>query len=244
MNPDMDVVAEALARAEVAEERLRSQTLLRAEAEHRLRTSLTVITGWATTLDERWDQLGDDRRRTAVGIIRRASEDLSEEATRLLEDARTELLNLDADPVRLDLDAVLAVTTATFDGMSPGHVVEHVPSDGPVPVDADPAALQQVLGHLIENAVKYSPPGTRVTVGARSAGDEVVLEVSDEGLGVPEGIDLFAPFLRGAEAEHLPGVGLGLHIVRNLCRSMGGEVTTRRNAGQGSTFTVHLPAAG
>jgi signal transduction histidine kinase len=119
-----------------------------------------------------------------------------------------------------------------------------VSAGGPLLVDADPAALQQVLGHLIENAVKYSDGGTTVVVRAFADGSGlVVLEVSDEGIGIPEGIDIFAPFLRGSATDHRPGVGLGLYIVRNLVRAMGGDVTARRNADRGSTFTVRLPGA-
>jgi signal transduction histidine kinase len=108
----------------------------------------------------------------------------------------------------------------------------------------DPAALQQVLGHLVENAVKYSPEGSQVCVGAAIDGDEAVLEVIDEGPGVPVDVDIFEPFQRAVGSEDDSGVGLGLYIVRNLVRSMGGTVTANRNAGVGSTFTVRLPRAG
>jgi signal transduction histidine kinase len=239
----MDELAGARARADAAEERLRSQTLLRAEAEHRMKTSLAIITGWAATLEERWDDLSDDRRRDGVRTIRRASEELADQASSLLEDARAELRSLDAEPVRLDLDAVLSVTTARLGGLSDGHVVEHVPASSPVEVEVDPGALQQVLGHLVENAVKYSAPGTRVTLGARVDGATVLLDVRDEGRGVPADVDVFAPFRRGAGTEQVPGVGLGLYVVRNLCRSMGGDVRVQPNEGPGSTFTVQLPAA-
>jgi signal transduction histidine kinase len=248
MDNEMERVEEALARARArvaaAEERLRSQTMLRAEAEHRLKTSLAVISGWATTLDERWDQLSEARRREGVSIIRRAGEELADQAASLLEDARAELLTLDAVPVRLDLAAVLDVTTKAFGGLSGDHLIEHVSSGGPLLVDVDPAALQQVVGHLIDNAVKYSADGTTVVV--RAFVDEpglVVLDVSDEGIGIPDDIDLFAPFLRGSATDDRPGVGLGLYIVRNLVRAMGGEISARRNVGPGSTFTVRLPAA-
>ena len=220
------------------------QRLLRAEVEHRLKTSLSVIAGWATTLDDRWDQLDETRRREAVAIIRRTSVQLAEESNRLLEEARTEILPCDVEPVRLDLCAVLDVTTAEFDGVSAGHRVEHLTRGDSVNVLVDPAALQQVLGHLIENAVKYSPVGSQVSVLA--AYDAVrcraILEVRDEGEGVPEDVDLFAPFQRGPGHEDLPGVGLGLYIVHRLVASMGGDIEARRNpAGPGSIFTVRLP---
>jgi signal transduction histidine kinase len=231
------------ARATAAEDRLRSQTMLMAEAEHRLKTALSVITGWASTLEDRWDQLDDSRRREGVSIIRRASEDMALQASRLLEEARAEILGLEPEPVDLDLDAVLEATTGTFGGVSARHAVVHVPSAEPVPVSVDPAALQQVLGHLIENAVKYSSEGGRVWVSARADDDTAVLEVRDEGIGVPDGVDLFEPFQRAGMAADIPGVGLGLYIVRNLVTTMNGTIDACRNKGGGSTFAVRLPLA-
>lgn len=243
----MTTVEEALdgarARALAAENRLRAQTMLRAEAEHRLKTTLAVITGWAVTLDDRWEQLSDERRREAVGVIRRASQDLAVQADGMLDHARAEFLTLDQEPSRLDLGAVLGVTAAVFGGMG-GHVVEAVTPRLPVLVDVDPAALQQVLGHLLENAVKYSPPRSRVLVSLAAVGDEAMVDISDEGCGVPEGVDLFEAFQRGPDTDALPGVGLGPSIVRNLVHGMGGQVSCRANEGLGSTFTVRLPALG
>lgn len=231
----------AEARATAAEDRLRSQTLLIAEAEHRLKTALAVITGWAGTLEDRWEQLDDDRRREGIAIIRRSAEGMADQARQLLHDARAEIRLLDLAPVTLDLREVLDVNVATFEGLSEGHTVVHVSAPhGNVTVDVDPAALQQVLGHLIENAVKYSPIASVVSVSARRDADVVVIDVADEGVGLPDGIDVFAPFLRGNTATE--GVGLGLYIVRNLVRAMGGDVTASRNAsGRGSTFSVRLP---
>jgi signal transduction histidine kinase len=236
-------LGQAEARAAAAEDRLRSQTIMRAEAEHRMKTLLAVIGGWASTLDDRWDQLSEGRRREAVGIIRRAADSLVQQAGRLLEDARAEMHMLDLEPVRLDLAAVLEVTTSAYDGISESHVVRAAPPVGPVAVEVDPAALQQVLGLLVENAVKYSPPGTSVVLSAYRVDDAVFLDVRDEGIGVTDEVDVFAPFQRGPVGDELPGVGLGLYIVRNLVEAMGGEVTARRNDGAGSTFTVRLPVA-
>jgi len=231
------------ARAVAAEERLRSQTMLLAEAEHRLKTALAVITGWATTLEDRWEQLPDERRREGIGIIRRASEGLADEARRLLEDARAELMALDAEQVALDLCAVLDVTTAAYGEAGARHRVVHATSGDQVMALVDPAALQQVLGHLLENAVKYSPPGSAVTLRATTDGGTVLLQVEDEGVGVPDDVDVFAPFQRGDDAEETPGVGLGLYIVRNLVAAMGGDIRARRNEAAGSTFEVRLRPA-
>lgn len=242
-HPTAAALAAAEARAASAEDRLRSQTMLLAEAEHRLKTALAVMTGWATTLQERWEDLDDERKLEGLAIIRRAGEGMAEQARLLLEEARAEMRVLDQAPVRLDLREVLDLNAATFEGLSQTHRIRSATApDADVAVDVDPAALQQVLGHLLENAVKYSPDGTTVTVRARRDGDEVVIDVVDEGHGVPEDVDVFAPFQRGAD-ETTEGAGLGLYIVRNLVRAMGGHVVAERNpSGPGSTFSVRLPA--
>ncbi len=235
---DLDQIVE---RAERAEERLRLQTLLFAEAEHKLKTSLAVISGWAATLDDRWDTLSADQRRDAVATIRRSADSLALQTRALLEGARTEMARLDLEPVELDLAGILLVTTRAFDGMSSAHDIRG-DVDGPVPVVADPGGLQQVLGHLVENAVKYSPDGGTVCIRARACGPWAELQVADDGIGVPDDVDVFAAFTRGTLTGI--GVGLGLYIVKNLVEGMGGTVTATRNPVRGSTFTVLLPAPG
>jgi signal transduction histidine kinase len=236
-----ELVAVAQARAAEAEERLRSQSMLIAEAEHRLKTTLAVITGWAGTLEDRWEQLDDGRKREAIGIIRRAGQGMAAEARQLLDEARAEMVRLDAMPVRLDLREVLEVNVAAFGGLSHRHAIAHATDpSADVVVEVDPAALQQVLGHLLENAVKYSPPGTTVTVAARREDRDVVIDIRDEGSGLPPEIDVFAPFQRGDAATE--GAWLGLYIVRNLVRTMGGAVEAVPNTHRGTTFSVRLPA--
>ncbi|HEV7888056.1 MAG TPA: ATP-binding protein [Acidimicrobiales bacterium] len=236
-----ELLAAERRRADSAEQRLRNQTLLFAEAEHKLKTTLAVISGWAATLDESWDKLPDDLRRQGIVAIRRNAEDLAEQAGRLLDDARAEIANLDLDPVRLELNEVLGVTTGLFGGVSRAHRVLFDAEPGEVWAWVDPAALQQVLGHLIENAVKYSPEGGDITMRTFVDGAEAHLEVRDQGVGVPEDVNLFAAFQRGDEETH--GAGLGLYIVRNLVEGMGGRISAKRNDDRpGSTFTVVLPA--
>jgi len=239
-----DLLAIERRRADSAEQRLRNQTMLLAEAEHKMKTTLAVITGWATTLDESWEKLPDDLRRQGVSAIRRNADDLAEQARALLDDARAEISALDIDPVRLDLAEMLEGMTSLFGGVSRAHEIRFKRSHGhPVWALVDPAALQQVLGHLIDNAVKYSPDGGAITLDVREENGLVVLDVSDEGAGIPEDRDLFAAFQRG-ERESTHGTGLGLYIVRNLVEGMGGRVTARRNLDtRGSTFTVTLPCA-
>ncbi|HEX2038406.1 MAG TPA: HAMP domain-containing sensor histidine kinase [Acidimicrobiales bacterium] len=243
--PGQPAPLDAARRAELAEERLRHQTLLFAEAEHKLKTSLAIISGWASTLDDRWEVLSPEQRRDGISTIRRSADTLAEQTRRLLEDAKVEMARLDLTRVELDLAEILRATTRAYDAVSSAHAIR-ADIVGPVRIVADPAGLQQVLGHLVDNAVKYSPDGGVVRLGARAVDERwAELTVSDEGIGIPEGIDLFAAFSQGPSAAgHRGGVGLGLYIVHNLVEGMGGTVHATRNRDSGSTFTVRLPAVG
>jgi two-component system sensor histidine kinase KdpD len=229
---------------DVVDDRRRDEALFRAQMEHRLRTSLQIIAGWASTLDDAWEQLPEQRRREGVAVLRRATEDLTDQTCRLLQQTRAELLALDLHPAPIDLGTILAAAAQFLDGCSNAHRVVHADPGGQVIVEVDGRALHEVLAHLVDNAVRYSPPATDIVLrGLVDAGDgTVVLEVIDQGVGVPDDIDLFAPFQRGAGAR-APGTGLGLYLVRNLVEAMGGSIAARRNdSGPGSTLSVRLPA--
>ncbi len=123
----------------------------------------------------------------------------------------------------------------------------------------DQAKVQQILANLLSNAVKFTPDGGRVDVEARlepaeadHPESEVVLEVADTGVGIAEEEQqaIFEKFRQGrvlqagedAMTREYSGTGLGLSIVRELCRLLGGDVSVESRLGQGSRFTVRLPA--
>jgi len=122
------------------------------------------------------------------------------------------------------------------------------PADGEtLAVWADEEALEQILDNLLDNAVKYTPPGGRVSVRWRREGEQVCLEVADTGIGIPEA-DLpriFERFYRvdKARSRELGGTGLGLSIVKHLAQAMRGSVRAASRLGQGTTFTLYLPLA-
>jgi two-component system phosphate regulon sensor histidine kinase PhoR len=127
------------------------------------------------------------------------------------------------------------------------------PSSGPDPKEedlaawADEEAVHQILDNLIDNAVKYTPPGGRIGVRWRAENGQVCLEVEDTGIGIPEQ-DLpriFERFYRvdKARSRELGGTGLGLSIVKHLVSALHGSIHATSRLGQGTTFSVHLPRA-
>ncbi len=119
------------------------------------------------------------------------------------------------------------------------------------PLRQDQARVQQILGNLLSNAIKFTPEGGRVTVAAAREGDELAVRVIDTGVGIAEEDQqvIFEKFRQGTMsvptgdimAREYSGSGLGLSIVKELCKLLGGQVSVASELGKGSTFTVRLP---
>jgi signal transduction histidine kinase len=120
-----------------------------------------------------------------------------------------------------------------------------VPPDLPS-VKADSRALATCLRNLLENAMKHAAAGQWIAIHAETHPREIRLAVQDRGPGIPSGdrARIFHPFYRGALARkaQIPGSGLGLNLVRELMKQMGGRVTVRPNKPRGSIFVLHVPA--
>ncbi|MBI4269569.1 MAG: HAMP domain-containing protein [Candidatus Rokubacteria bacterium] len=220
-----------------------------ANVSHELRTPLTAIHGYLETLlggalEER------DNARRFLEIVFRHTERLG----RLLDDL-TDLSNIELgrvalrlEPVRLDevVDSVLAIIAPRAES---GRVA--LAADLPVglpPVSGDRDRLAQILINLVDNAVKYTPEGGRVTVSARPAADgRVEVAVADTGVGIPP-TDLpriTERFYRvdKARSRELGGTGLGLAIVKHLVLAHAGELAIESTPGRGTTVRVTLPPA-
>ncbi len=117
---------------------------------------------------------------------------------------------------------------------------------GPFVVRAQPILLGQLFDNLLENALKYSEPGSLVTVSLERTAGVILLTVSDEGRGIAAADlpHIFEPFYRAADVRRLgkPGVGLGLAVAQRIAIALGGEITVESSSGQGSRFTLRLPA--
>ena len=119
-----------------------------------------------------------------------------------------------------------------------------VPADTP-PVLVDAVQVRQILGNLIDNALKFSPPGSPVTVRVTRTRKEVIVRVVDQGRGLPEHEleHVFEPFYRGAPAQDQTGTGLGLAIARGFAEANGGRLWAESRPGQGAGFALALPPA-
>jgi signal transduction histidine kinase len=215
---------------------------------HELRTPLNAIVGWAHMLSR--GDLPPDRQAHALSVIARNAA----AQTRLVEDL-LDASKAAAERLRLELVTVeaAAAVMGALESIRPAADDKRLYLHADVPrrlgtVRGDPARLQQILGNLLSNAVKFTPPGGSVTVAARAVGAEVVIAVSDTGVGIaPEFLPHVFERFRQADSSTTrshAGVGLGLTIVRDLVELHGGTVTAASDGvGRGATFTVRLPLA-
>ncbi len=212
---------------------------------HELRTPLTAIAGFARLLDGRWDGLDADERRESLTQIIRSAGTLGNLVDDLLEFNRTgdQAPALVLEPV----DIARAVREAV-EVLRPLTATHHINLDtADATALADPIALSRILTNLVTNAVKFSPEGTTVTVATRALGDDAVLEVGDQGPGIPadQRDVVFERFYRAEDKARprRPGTGIGLAVVKDLAERQGGSVRILDGAGGGAVFRVELPMA-
>jgi len=216
-----------------------------ATASHELRTPLAAVYGAVRTLRREDVQLSADDYTQFLEMI-------ESEATRLAKIVDQILLagQLDADAVDLELtecdpQQVAAGVIESAELHLPKSISLGLDVDGAQPIRCDENKLRQVLVNLVDNAVKYSPQGGRVELRVRSANGSCLIEVADEGLGIPpeERDRIFEKFYRldPQQTHGVGGSGLGLYICRELVERMDGRLRVESEPGKGSRFTVELP---
>lgn len=225
-----------------------SRTALLAVVGHELRTPLTVILGYAQMLGGRWARIPDAKKQEIVKTIGRQSRTLDRLIERLLYAGQLGRGGITKNlvPRDVDLATLLDGVVELFAPESPLHEFE-VSTERPLQAYVDPEATSRILGHLVENAVKYSPAGGRIRISATRTGKRVRLVVDDEGVGLPADMScIFEEFSQAQDVDTRVqdegGIGLGLHIVRTLVVAMGGRVSAERLEPNGARFVVSLPA--
>ncbi len=208
-----------------------------AHAAHELRTPLTTIAGMAALIEERRSDLGEERFERMLEAVLSQSRRAGDLARALLDLSQVESgdLALDVQPT----DVLPVVRAAVEASAAPGDIEVSVAPG--VIVLADRARLEQILVNLVSNASRY---GSKVWVNAGVRDARVLIEVEDDGPGVPDELipHLFEPFVRGPAARG-EGSGLGLTICRRLVEALKGTIVYAPREPRGARFGVWLPAA-
>jgi signal transduction histidine kinase len=242
-------LARALTRMQ---EELRRQEAARrafvSTASHELRTPLTMLQGTMELLEEdiRSGRLDEDDALRQVSVARTELDRLSALAGELLDLSRLDAaVPLRSEPV--ELGEIVRAIAAEFELRARERATSIVATlpDGPCWGRGDPDAVARVVRILLDNALRYGPPGAPVRVEAHVRGIHAAIEVADEGNGIPpeERDRIFERFHRGAAAGSTGGFGLGLAIGRELARRMGGELEVVGDGSDGTRFALTLHAA-
>jgi PAS domain S-box-containing protein len=230
----------ALRRAQEVD-RLKSQLL--SIVSHELRTPLTAIRGQTTTLIEYAEQISPAEQLEALRIVDDEAARLDELIGHVLDMSRIESGTLRVEPIAIDLQPVLRESIDLMAAQAPHHTLTaHLPA---LPLaQADPRRVRQIMTNLLDNAIKFSPQDTTITVEAEFDLTTITIHVRDQGPGIPtQHLPHILDRFYRAEESHIrtSGVGLGLAICRGLVEAMGGHISVTSQVSQGSVFSFCLP---
>jgi signal transduction histidine kinase len=219
----------------------RSRADLVSTVAHELRSPLTSVKGFTATLLAKWDRFNDDQKKVMLETVNADADRVTRLLTELLDVSRIDAGRLEMRKQVVDLASVVRKTVASHvaSGEAEGRFL--VDAEGPLPeMWLDPDKIQQVVGNLVENALRHGEGTVTITVRPRGTGAEVM--VADDGEGIPEetATRVFTRFWRGGKRRG--GTGLGLYIVKGLVEAHGGSVEVGRSPSGGAQFRFVLPA--
>jgi signal transduction histidine kinase len=206
---------------------------------HELRTPLTSIVGFALTLEGRPDLAVESRQEMTSQLVAQALR---------LEHLLKDLLDVDRlrhglMPVTIERTDVAALVEHAVAGVDTSDRRAVEVRTMPVVAEIDPAKLERIVENLVTNALKHTPPETRVSVSVASDDDALLLRVDDSGPGIADDQkqEIFEPFARGDSASGAPGTGIGLALVAQFAALQGGKAWVQDSPGGGASFRVSLP---
>jgi two-component system sensor histidine kinase KdpD len=231
--------------ARVATERERLRSALLSSLSHDLRTPLVSIMGAASSLISYDDVLGPSDRRDLAQTVQDEAERLNRFVQNLLDMTRLGSGTLKPRIDWSDLSDIVGGAVERARRLSHSHVIRVEIEPGMPLLCVDAVLLGQVFFNLLDNACKYSPPGTAIKVWARKAADHIAIEVTDQGPGIPEADreKVFDMFYRVNQADSQPaGTGLGLAICRGIVEAHGGSIRAESGLhGTGTAIIIRLP---
>jgi two-component system sensor histidine kinase KdpD len=229
--------------ARIAGERESLRNTLLASISHDLRTPLAVLAGAGSTLARHGKALDEATQISLAHSIETKAREMSEVISNVLDLMRFESGETVLHRDWQSLDDLIGTALHRVEERLAKHPVElQLRSDLPS-VHVDASLIVQVFTNLLDNAAKYTPPGTRICVSAVADGTFLRVTVDDDGPGLPPGdpARLFDKFQRGGEEGTIVGVGLGLAICRSIIQAHGGTIAARNRAGGGARFEFTLP---
>jgi len=218
-------------------------------ASHELRTPLASIVGFSDLMLATPEQLGNDENRRMLDAINRQARVLESVVSQLLDISRIETgQDLQANIVSVDIREAVDTAVSSFRAVEMKHQIECAYDDAIPEVELDVDNFSRVIHNLLSNACKYSADNSRVIVrvlGPVAPATRAIVEVEDHGIGMSKDQveRMFEPFYRVDESRHLRGLGIGMHIVRELVDAMGMEIHVQSELDHGTTVRLEVPLA-
>lgn len=213
-------------------------------ASHEFRTPLATILALVETLSAYRHKLSEEQIEQRFDKIKGQVDHLKDIMEDVLLLARMQERRVEFNPVKLDLDDLLRGVLDEFESRAAdGHRLEYIISGTSRAISLDHKLMRQIISNLVSNAIKYSSKGKIVRIHLEYTDAEVILQVSDEGIGIPEADlpHLFEPFHRAANVGTISGTGLGLVITREAVELHSGTITVESQQGVGTTFLIRIP---
>jgi PAS domain S-box-containing protein len=212
---------------------------------HEIRSPLTSIKGFTSTLLSKWERFDDETKRHLLLTINSDADRMARLIGELLDVSRLESGRLQLQRRQVDLVELADAVVERLKDRSEVHDLQMMLPGGFPQVYADPDKIEQVLTNLVENAVKYTEEG-EVTISGAPEDGHVTVSVSDQGDGIPEAhhSQIFGKFYRRGERSDNPsGTGLGLYISKGLVEAHGGRIWVEEAPGGGARFSFTIPTS-
>jgi two-component system sensor histidine kinase KdpD len=229
--------------SQVLKDTERLQTALLNSISHDLRTPLVSIIGVLSSLQEEGMNLDEAARKNMIQVGMDEAERLNRLITNLLDVSRIEAGALKINKQPSDVQELLGAALEQLGRRSGSHSIEvNLPSELPT-IWVDSGLIVQALFNILDNAVKYSPEESPITINGRREGNRVIMEVADRGVGIPEKdlAHVFEKFYRARRPEKVTGTGLGLSICKGIIEAHGGKVAAENRLGGGTVIRISIP---
>ena len=207
------------------------------DAAHELRTPLSILYSYAELLEHKL------QRQDILNDIKDEIQQMSDLVEKLLSLARYDNSKIAISAKTFYVDETLKATIRSMEKLYSDVVFKFVNSDKKLEIEADEVMIKQLLGILLENAVKYTISDKKITIKAKKTSEIIKLSITDNGIGIKESDlpHIFDRFWRAETSRHQKGLGLGLSLAKTIVNLHNGKIEVQSKVGKGSTFEITLP---